>query len=310
MSTILVKDIIPTKDGFYSFTAEEIAAIVENGRNFRRYNQANAEQWCDVMTKYGWPDNGSSIVFAAGRLIDGQHRLDGYRMYLERGGEDIIQFRTVVLKDAKSELTIDIGKPRNLGDFLRNQGCKNISIISALVAVDTRRHIGKNKTLEYALRLSTKGGRLKARDGSFVHSFVPLSAMVDRFFRLRKDFESWGNEVMLPLRKTVTQYRAVGVTMFMVGRMVDMDMAKLFVDQLASGASLKGDDPIYELRETLMSKALGSRSKSMHLGSAYVPAVTVKSWNRWIRGEPAHNPLRFTSHGPYAERFPEPIGKD
>jgi len=309
---------VPTKDGFYTYSIEQIDKILEHGKNFRVYNAFDAEAVCEQIERNrGWPDTGASaIVFAGDSLIDGQHRLGGYRLYQQRHPDaEPIMFRTVVIPadNARSiELLIDAGRPRSFADYLRKKGVTARVTVAALVGVDARLAMAKVKNMATAVGYAAEAIRMpeKGEDGKPLHwtkrkhaaRRVPLVNLVDRFQRFRKDYEEFTKLIETDLRKT--KFRStlmIGQSIFAISRLADPDMAKLFLKLVATGDGIKTGDPIFKFRELLQADIRAPRTKRHRLHYA---ALVAKTWNAWINNEPATSRLLWRGYGYNAEDFP------
>lgn len=302
------KSAVPTEDGFYTFTSEECDTFVKSGSNFRDYNPILAEQYASDMERRGWPDTGDAIVFANGELLNGQHRIGGYKLYLERGGKPL-PMRVVVLADKAAEMRMDCGRSRTVNDYIRHAGCGYVPTIAALVLADCRMAGAKSQRFARSIGylVDTKAKTTKHGDGSSQVRFVrnvSLADAVDRFRRYRKDYEKWAPLACSKLGK-VPRVSVLSLSIFAIGRITDVDMAMLFMDQLGSGENLKASDPIYHLRNLMLGEGKEGRRHSRW----WVAAVVCKAWNYWIRGQDCQV-LRWKAVGPYAEEMPEPVGKE
>ena len=76
--------------------------------------------------------------------------------------------------------------------------------------------------------------------------------------------------------------------------------ADRFFEEFSLGADLRGDSPVYHLRERLLANRI-SKSK---LPMLEIIALFFKAWIAYRQGRTVRN-LRWRSEGPAPEKFPE-----
>jgi hypothetical protein len=223
-----------------------------------------------------WDLNGESIKFNGdGRLLDGQNRL---RACIEAG----TSFRTVVVRGATGQETIDMGVPRRLADILKLQG--EVSVIDLAAAV-TRLWNFERDPLDTSRGFSPT-----------IH--VALSFLADHP-GLR---ESIGPASVV--RKAVGLRGSVGAAMHYITTSLDAEDAEMFWAKLSSGADLGIEDPIFHLRNTLLADRLGSR-RNPRMTTVREWALTAKTWNAFREGARVKL-LVWRTGGAHPESYPVP----
>lgn len=224
------------------------------------YNTANRgirrgglKRLIDEMKAGRWKFNGSPIRFAKdGTMLDGQHTLLAC-------AESGVIIECVFMKGLDRDVfdTIDVGTKRTCGDTLYVAGEKNPSILAAALgwvhrymtnSVPANEVISSTKIEEVLLQHAGIRESLQLVGGLKV-KIMPLSILVALHY--------------LFARK-------------------DALLAEAFIDAVISGANLAPGDPVYMLRERLLSNMISNRK----VRAAYLMALAIKAWNAMRKSKP------------------------
>lgn len=237
-----------------------------NVANQRQVKKRVVANFARDMQRGKWQLNMQPIAFdQAGQLIDGQHRL----LACIKAG---VPFQTAVSRGVQNEAfyTFDVGAPRTVKNLLEIEGVQDRAHIAsaarilhayeqhAMGVIDfhTAMHSGllsRTEQLEFINQRLTElqAANLAITSKRVLKGLLPLS---------------WAN------------------VLFVIFHRIDVVLAESFFETLASGANLRENDPIYVLRQRLVSMAASrTRSEYMH----EILAMTIKTWNRVRKGEKA-----------------------
>lgn len=250
--------------------------------NNRTLSQAKAIEYAMTMDDGRWVVNGETVKFdVQGRLFDGQHRLQGcvladksFKTYVAYGITD---------EDAFS--TVDVGKNRSHGDVFSIAGypSSNLSSGCALLVFQYKNNLfGPNGTVA---RRYTRGAKsiLKKLDK------LPLIGSASGVTKdeLLKFAEPYKDRVIgavrfaenVKARKMLSSGMVAGCY-FLFCEKSEEDAKRFFVD-LCEGVGLSGSDPVYWLRERLMTN-MASPNK---LQRGAVLHLIFKAWNKRRTGD-------------------------
>jgi hypothetical protein len=201
-------------------------------------------------------------------MLDGQHRC------LACVQSDI-SFETLVVYgvDPATFDTMDTGKSRRAGDILSISGCRNANAVAGALRWLT------------ALR---SGGPLKARQGYFPGDEALEMWAEDRAI---EDSVAYVTKI-----KKVMSTSLAGALHRMF-RDLDAEAADRFFDDLASGAGLAADDPVFVLRDQL----LRDRGAKTRLRPEEVAARCIRAWNH-RRSDRRTRTLRGLVSMPHGQR--------
>jgi hypothetical protein len=215
----------------------------------RPVQEGRIKEFIQDMKAGRWKENGSTIVIAkAGELIDGQHRLHAC---MECG----VGFWTLVAYnvDRDAFLTIDRGQTRSTGQQLH-------------LATGLTDYNAVSSALTYLYRF---------RDGIMMATGRPTSLEADEMLQMNPGIPG----SVAYARHLVHRFKAgsipiVAVCHYLFTRQ-DATLAEAYFDALATGASLREIDPVYQLRFRIIS-AHGNPSKT--IGSYELLALLFKTW--------------------------------
>lgn len=227
-------------------------------QNNRSIRDAHVRRLASDMINGRWRgQNGEAIRFdTEGRLVDGQHRL--WACVVSN-----VAFETLVIEDVSSEdySTIGIGAKKSLGDFLGPMhGEKNVHLLAATIRIV---YLWRHRLL----------GNMK--DGKT----FPTIAELEITFRDNPNIRESVNTVsgLNQMRKLLT---ATYAALIHYAGTLDNKSASVhsFLERLGNGLGLERDDPVYQLRNFLLSQQSPSPGHRRP-GKEYVLALAIKAWN-------------------------------
>lgn len=248
------------------------------GRNSHNRNLRNrhVEHLAGAIRRGEWQLNGDAIRFAAdGTLLDGQHRLWAVI-------EADMPIQTVVITGLTNttQITMDAGARRNLGDALKLQGVPNATKVAA--------------TLNYFWRWQIAGTIRNTQNRPTVAQALALLAEHPGLTDSARGAETLRHRFRVSA-SMIGAFHYVAAT-------VDPDDADTFLERLLNGANLEEGNPILVLRRYLEQQSaagVGARASSIiHL------ALIIKAWNAWRDGVHIDR-LSWKASGMRAEAFPE-----
>lgn len=248
--------------------------------NNRTLSQSKAIEYAISIDDSRWVVNGETVKFdSEGRLFDGQHRLQAcvladksFKSYVAYGIADVDAFSTV-----------DVGKNRSHGDVFSISGYPSCNLASgaALLAYQykhdlfgpggstNRRYTKGAKTILRKLdRLPLKGGSVTKEELlSFAAPFKDRLISAVRFAENVK------------ARKMLSTSMVAGCY-FLFCEKSEVDAQRFFTD-LCEGVGLSGSDPVYWLRERLMSNMAAPNK----LNRGAILMLIFKAWNKRRLGD-------------------------
>lgn len=234
----------------------------------RPFNKNHVSVLAREMALGRWKLNGDTICLNDSRLIDGQHRL----MAVVESGCTI---ESLIVENLDYSVfdTKDVGRRRSGSDILSIRGeVETAKLAATLIVIDRYMTNRMTRTVRYTntdiedLLLKYPEARASVRKARETKRLIPNSVLCAcHFLFAQKDEEA----------------------------------ADKFVDDLIGGHNLMEGDPVYFLRERLMSNAL-SKAK---LQKEYIMALVVKAWNHRRSGKRIRQ-LRYRQEGDKTESFP------
>lgn len=221
-----------------------------------------------------WMFNGEPVRFADdGSLIDGQHRLQAVI-------EADVTIPMVIIRGlpADTQETVDTGARRNFADMLTLRGERNSNILAAAIRRVTLWEAGARRT-----------------ELNIQPTIAQMSATLDKY--------PWLRQIIGPAKETAAGCglppSVTGLCWWMFSQINDED-ASAFTARLRDGQHLAKGDPIYELRQAIITSRAARRPPS------YLIAITIKAWNAYRDGKQV-SVITYKPGGAHPERYPEPI---
>jgi hypothetical protein len=263
-------------------TAEQARQFMHrNLPNNRPVNEKRVKDYKRDMANGKWHKNGETMKFSKeGFLIDGQHRC---MASMEAGVGFWSWIAYGVDKDAF--ITIDRGQSRSAG--------QQIHLMTGIS--------------DYNAVAATIGHLYRFKDGIMLNdSLRPTSSEIEELLRSSPGI----TDSVAAAKAVIKRFPAgptplVAICHYLFTRQ-DATMAELFFESLASGASLREVDPVYQLRNRIIA---ARTHKSVHIAPYELMALFFKAW----RAEKEQTTMRVLRWS-IAESFPnigiiESIGK-
>lgn len=267
-----------------TITPAKAEEYLRHNTHNRALRKTTVATYAYAMRDGQWVLNGESIKFdRSGVLVDGQHRLAAI---IEAGvAVDVLVVRNV---DMDSQITVDVGLRRSIGDHLAWRGEANATRLGAALGAlfIYRRHGFFDPTAAGgATRSYTYRDLLDLLDECpHIRESVRIARVLNSHFRM-----SAGS--MAALHYVLWEHEAAE--------------ANIFFDLLTTGVGLDVDNPIYVLRRVYERNDRETRRMS----TRHLMALTIKAWNLWITGETCRM-LKWSPGGSKPERFPEIVFPD
>jgi hypothetical protein len=229
---------------------------------------------CDMIDGR-WKYNGDPIRFDTnGTLIDGQHRLGACV-------EARVPFETAVIFGLSPEVmpTIDIGHVRTAAHAAHLDGIPNAALAAAItrfVLVHDRYGVQRMN--------NPKCKPTKPQINEWVKKLPGLDVAATLATRDR-----W---------RRITSPTLIGFCYYVFAR-DNQQLAQRFFTELKDAVGLTQTNPVYHLRERLISNG-AAKAKLPHL---QILAIFFKAWNAYRSGKPMRS-LRWRNDGPKPEPFP------
>lgn len=234
-----------------TITPERAAVLLSRNPDNRNIREAKVAQLSTDLTAGKFRFNGESVIISKdGLLNDGQHRLFAC---IKTG----VSFDTVLVvgTERESRYSIDTGSAKSAGDHLSFQGVHNANTAAAVA--------------RYILTWE--------REGNFTRrGRVSAQQQIERVQTdaLLREISAWVDNKRARMRNIIKGALS-GFIFYLFAEKSPVE-AKLFMDQLAIGAGLDANSPIFLLREKLRQKEKMSDSQ--------VTEACVRAWNHWCQG--------------------------
>lgn len=229
-------------------TPEMAKAWLEHNTNNRKLTLRLVLEYARAMQENRWMVNGETIKIARdGRLVDGQHRLQA----CVKAG---VAFTAIVVTGVEFDTfdTIDKGRKRTTGDDLGMDGIRNSAAVAAAVKWVTA-----------------------YRTGAWHINNVTMSSDETRLFvAANPDIE---DSVARSQNCRDLLYPSLGGALhYLFAEKASIIEADAFMSDLANGANLAANDPVFVLRE----KLIKDRMTKAKLPKAEVFSMCIRAWAR------------------------------
>lgn len=285
LAKVTIETITPT-------TAEKwLEGMVTN----RKISESLVLDYAIAIEQGGWALNAETIKFdKEGRLFDGQHRLracilarKNFESYVARG-----------VSDDRAFSTVDTGKFRTHADVFNIGGWQSATTASAgvsLIWMYENKKIGWGGPTGRRFTRSRHHLAEKLSSGSLHARTMVQKEELLRYANLHKDDIQAAVRYAVGHRAKRMLFPAVFVGAHYLFAQKSRLQAEAFFDDLAEGAGLDPQDPVWVLRERLAqlvrAKARGYKWLSFGL--------SIKAWNKRRAGEKVKS-----LHAIDAEEFP------
>lgn len=262
--------------GIVNITPEQAAKMLERNVRNRSISKARVDYYANEITKGNWMLNGESIRFNnKNQMIDGQHRLSAII-------KANVSVEMIVITGLNPEVfkNIDTGKNRSAGDAL-----------SIIITDKNGEHALKAGSLIKRIIISEKS-KTQTVYSSFMPGGIGLNMRQNRiasnnevveYYRKNKyeidEIVEFGLRLQRKTRKIMNLTSLMFV--FWQLRKINVDAAEHFYTSIATGENLTNTNPIYHLRERLISiNSSDNKTPTWH-----IPAYIFKAWNAYRKGE-------------------------
>lgn len=257
-----------------SVSATMASQMLGTSAGNRPIRKAAVEKYARDMLAGKWTLNGEAIKFdAAGRLVDGHHRLAAI---VSSKTEQLMLIVRNVPENAM--LTLDTGISRSFHD--------------ASIVAGKHYDKGVGPVARWWIKYEAK--RLASYNSGISHQ--ELQAVIDLHPGILD------SAVFIRRQKTLQRFCVPGVQGFVhayASEKYDRELADIFMRDLNEGAKLEEFSPVYVLRRMLVED---DRSHG-HYDQYRVLAFTIKSWNAWLAGDKLHH-ITWRQGGENPEPFP------
>jgi len=246
------------------------AQMMDHNASNRQLKRTRIKSYAADMSAGRWVPFSSMLVFVAGRLADGQHRLNGV---IESG----IPEWFVLLERTDAQGVYDIGGARTYGDLVR---ATDMALFEGLAPTDVSPVIRAMAILDLYIGIDPDVYRRRTRlqEVELLRRYPAATAWAAR---VRRDFRRINRSILNPayLAGMIACYR------------VDAAAAQTFFEDVVTGQAIFEDEPSYRLRQHL----LGNTGTVLEMASRVVYA-----YNAWVDGR---KPARINGTN---DRMPEP----
>ena len=217
----------------------------------RNIEQASLGKLVQAMERGEWKDDGATIRFAPGKLLDGQNRLTAIVLT-----NVTLRILVVFGLDPESQVTMDTGKPRTPRDIFSIEGLDRWASATLGSAIHGMISHDKGQTCASTQRYSNFDAR---------NYFLEHRAEIEASIRMLHDVP----------RKPAPLPFARSLTMHVLFSRKDRAADDNFFERLYMGDSLAKSSPIFHLRTRLMNDMTQRVHHSAFVESMYL----IRTWN-------------------------------
>lgn len=257
---------------------------LETQTSNRACSRSTVRRYAAAIRRGEWELNGEAIKFdPAGKLIDGQHRLNAVVL-----AESPIKSVVIRGLNGKAFETFDTGKNRSISDLLSLYGFANCHVLASLSRMLYNYQVSGNPALNPSVNLRVSGPLLASfvRDPSRTEALVSAAREGQQRF-VKGSFFSPGLAAFL----------------WYVTHKSDPVIADEFFDAMKS--SIREDDPASLLSARIAKSRLQKTTTSMEEACA----LSIKAWNAFAQ----NLPMKLLKHkmvGARLDKFPSIYGVD
>ena len=246
-----------------SWTPQKAKTILAKGGPNRRVSENTVNRYATAMADGRWSMNGETIkISRAGKLLDGQHRLQA--VILSGKKVEILTVRGLM---PKTQATVDDGFKRNLAHVLDIAGEKHSTTLSFSLSLLRR---WDNDTLN---QVRSRSGRGPRRD--------ECVDMLQKYPGIR---DYVGHKFTTASKRTIGSAGLFAVCWYICSQN-NKDLADFFFEQLATGVGLGASDPVYLLRERLLTSKL-TKDPRHKLDTLQKLTLISYAWNASVEKRP------------------------
>lgn len=254
-------------------TPEKASKLLEGNVSNRPLSKNHVSFLAEQIKNDTWQVTGDPIkISAAGRIIDGQHRLSA----IVKAG---IPVEIFVAQDVPDEVftVLDTGKQRTARDVLSIRSLKNPNEQAAVARA----------YMEY------RDKSMKIKNRSYSNHGVLE-------FCTEHDVLSHVNTAKIYVKKGAPLSATIIALCSFIFSEIDPGQSAIFIESLCLGLNIRPNTPLYLLREKINKAIMGNYS----LNRWEVIAVTIKAWN--LERTEGKLPSMLI-YNPQREEFPKAI---
>lgn len=268
---------VPASSGMrcrMSITPDQAAAWLENNTHNRPLRQCRVAKYARAMERGLWRYNYQPIIVSRdGLILDGQHRLWACV-------ESNAVFESDVVFGADSAImdSIDMNATRSSGDQAHLGGVKNANVAASAALLILMFEDGNIDSVRNTKLYPTNQEVISRASDPAIQASI---------------------RVAMPSKHICRRLGASTFCHYVFHRQ-NAELADRFFAELASGAMLAEDNPVFQLRKRLEEN---NRSRSK-LPQDVIIALFFKAWQKY-RANKRMKVLSWRSTGPSPEPFPE-----
>jgi hypothetical protein len=240
----------------------------------RPISDKNVIEFATAMAENRWSLNGETIKFDGdGHLFDGQNRLQAcilsevaFRSYVVRG-----------IEDPNAMATVDTGKSRTASDVFAIAGWQNNQIAAGAALVI---YAYEQKRLNWS-GISARYGKGNDAIAAKLKRGATLSTVSrDVLHRYAMSIEEGLKQAVRfanSSKASRTMPTASAAALYYIFRQKDVLAAEKFFSDLGEGLGMIKGDPVYVLREKLLS---AKAQKAQKITKWAVLGLAIKAWNK------------------------------
>jgi len=260
------------------FTPTEAQHILDNSNKINRtMGRALVDKYARMMADGMWELNGETIIFdESGNLVTGQHRLAACV-------KSNTPFYTLVVTDVSKDAfkTCDRGKAKTNGQILQLAGEVNTNTLAGAINL-----ISAYRSGSISFTSTFRTSRLEPSE---MEEFIEANPSIRQSILVGKNCHMIVNPAM-------------SAAAHFIFSEINANLADAFFEALQTGQNLSAGNPVYSLRERLLT----SGKSGTRMISEFKLALTIKAWNYYRTNTPLKC-LRITTTGESAESFPRAI---
>ena len=242
------------KPSYYSDTqwvdktyADELLA--KSPHNIRPWSRARVEKYKRALIEDRWEDNAEPVqILLDGSVGNGRHRLIAI-------SETGVGVWLNMVFDVPSVQHVDTGKPRSVGDYLRQLGFKDVFVLSSVAKASIKYRLGLLPNAQLSPDVEETTNYVEEHADS-----LPLSVKAAR-------------SAQGPVTPTVLGF-AHHLGWLTSGSKYEADE---FIEVIRSGMPEYEGDAAFALRETMIREKMGSSKRKTSTVDRF--AMAIRAWN-------------------------------
>lgn len=259
------------------------AAFLRTMLTNRTLNQSRALEMAIAMDEGRWSLNGETVKFdSAGHMIDGQHRMQAcilsgkpFQTWIIRG-----------LADPRAKATIDTGGVRTPAHVFQFANIKNSNLVAGASRLMYWHDARMLSCPQPRYRLPEKFKLMMQNSGVSATSVKPASPSKDELLAYLKKHEAEIDRAVTMVdgkRAARVLTPSIAVACAALFSRLSVEDAAMFFEDLGSGAQLRDDDPVFVLREKMLTRS----NAQTRFNTMAIMFFTFKAWNKRRQHRPS-----------------------